>query len=123
MVQVQCSSTRGYHPYVQVQARTYCTWYSTVVLVERCSTGRVLSSYEDHSNGQKLAPAVQTKRFWSENCFETTKVRVVLTDDSLELFVGKLMIHYVLLTGPLFPIGIEHLIYMKFFCYGSSYGY
>ena len=27
------------------------------------------------------------------------------------------------LTGPLFPIGIEHLIYMKFFCYGSSYGY
>ena len=24
------------------------------------------------------------------------------------------------LTGPLFPIGIEHLIYMKFFCYGSS---
>ena len=25
------------------------------------------------------------------------------------------------LTGPLFPIGIEHLIYMKFFCYGSSY--
>ena len=24
-------------------------------------------------------------------------------------------------TGPLFPIGIEHLIYMKFFCYGSSY--
>ena len=28
-----------------------------------------------------------------------------------------------ILTGPLFPIGIEHLIYMKFFCYGSSYGY
>ena len=28
------------------------------------------------------------------------------------------------LTGPLFPgIGIEHLIYMIFFCYGSSYGY
>ena len=27
------------------------------------------------------------------------------------------------LTGPLFPIGIEHLIYMKFFCYGSSNGY
>ena len=27
------------------------------------------------------------------------------------------------LTGPLFPIGIEHLIYMKFFCYGSSYGF
>ena len=27
------------------------------------------------------------------------------------------------LTGPLFPIGIEHLIYMNFFCYGSSYGY
>ena len=26
-------------------------------------------------------------------------------------------------SGPLFPIGIEHLIYMKFFCYGSSYGY
>ena len=26
-------------------------------------------------------------------------------------------------TGPLFPIGIEHLIYMKFFLYGSSYGY
>ena len=30
---------------------------------------------------------------------------------------------FVLLTGPFFPIGIEHLIYMKFFCYGSSYGY
>ena len=27
------------------------------------------------------------------------------------------------LTGPLFPIGIEHLIYMKFFCHGSSNGY
>ena len=27
------------------------------------------------------------------------------------------------LTGLLFPIGIEHLIYMKFFCYGSSYSY
>ena len=27
------------------------------------------------------------------------------------------------LTGPLFPIGIEHLIYMNFFCYGSSNGY
>ena len=27
------------------------------------------------------------------------------------------------LTGPLFPIGIEHLIYINFFCYGSSYGY
>ena len=26
------------------------------------------------------------------------------------------------LTGPLFPIGIQHLIYMKFFCCGSSYG-
>ena len=26
------------------------------------------------------------------------------------------------LTGPLFPIGIEHLIYMIFFCYGSSNG-
>ena len=25
-----------------------------------------------------------------------------------------------MLTGPLFPIGIEHLIYMIFFCYGSS---
>ena len=23
----------------------------------------------------------------------------------------------------LFPIGIEHLIYIKFFCYGSSNGY
>ena len=28
-----------------------------------------------------------------------------------------------LLTGPLFPKGMEHLIYMIFFCYGSSYGY
>ena len=28
-----------------------------------------------------------------------------------------------LLTGPLFPIAIEHLIYMRFLCYGSSYGY
>ena len=27
------------------------------------------------------------------------------------------------LTGPLFPIGIENLIYMCFFCYGSSNGY
>ena len=26
------------------------------------------------------------------------------------------------LTGPLFPIGIEHLIYTIFFCYGSSNG-
>ena len=32
-------------------------------------------------------------------------------------------IQYPYLTGPLFPIGIEHLIYMKFLCYGSSYGY
>ena len=30
---------------------------------------------------------------------------------------------YTYLTGPLFPIGIEHLIYMKFFCYGSSNDY
>ena len=27
------------------------------------------------------------------------------------------------LTGPLFPIGIEHLIYTIFSCYGSSNGY
>ena len=27
------------------------------------------------------------------------------------------------LTGPLFPIGIEHFIYMIFFCYSSSNGY
>ena len=25
------------------------------------------------------------------------------------------------LKGPLFPIGIKHLIYMNFFCYGSSF--
>ena len=30
---------------------------------------------------------------------------------------------FIYLTGPLFPIGMEHLIYMKFLCYGSSYGY
>ena len=28
-----------------------------------------------------------------------------------------------LLTGPLFPIGIENLIYIILFCYGSSNGY
>ena len=32
-------------------------------------------------------------------------------------------VHTCTLTGPLFPIGIKHLIYMKCFCYGSSYGY
>ena len=38
-------------------------------------------------------------------------------------FVLFLFCFVFVLTGSLFPIGIEHLIYMIFFCYGSSYSY
>ena len=44
--------------------------------------------------------------------------REFLAADALTSAPGTLI-----LTGPLFPIGIEHLIYMEFLCYGSSYGY
>ena len=47
------------------------------------------------------------------------------SDDHDERLWGALAVValVVFLTGPLFPIGIEHLFYMIFFCYGSSNGY
>ena len=57
------------------------------------------------------------------DAIEANKAAAARCKDKVAQVEGAMANTALVLTGPIFPIGIEHLICMNFFCNGSSYVY